>query len=297
MNAREQGFLLLTGYLGDPERRPLTLAQFRELTLRARDMDKPETDREITVQDLQRIGCDQGTAIRIRNLLSQEEQLKWYLDRGARMDCVPVTRVSGIYPDRLRKSLGMDAPGVLWTKGDVSLLAQPGVAVVGSRELRAENYAFAQEAGKQAALHGLVLISGNARGADRAAQESCLAYGGRVISVVADKLEKYPVKRNVLYVSEVGFDLDFSSHRALQRNRLIHSLGQKTFVAQCTLGKGGTWDGTQKNLRFGWSPVFCFDDGSEASRELEQMGAVLINQTALQDLHTLQAGSMNFVDL
>lgn len=296
MTPREQGFLLLTGYLGDPERKPLTVAQFRQLTIRARAMEKPEIDRDITPEDLQKIGCDRASAIRIVNLLSQEEQMRWYLDRGARMDCIPVTRVSNRYPERLRQCLGMDAPGVLWTKGDASLLEQSGMAVVGSRDLKPENLEFAREAGKQAALQGFVLISGNARGADRAAQESCLAHGGRVISVVADKLEKYPLKRNVLYISENGFDLDFSAHRALQRNRLIHSLGQKTFVAQCAFGKGGTWDGTRKNLRFGWSPVFCCDDGSKASLELAQMGAGLINQDELKNIFALVSGNMTFAD-
>ena len=297
MTAREQGFLLLTGYLGDPERRPLTVAQFRELTLRARVMEKPDADRELTADDLLGIGCDKAVARRITNLLAQKEQLRWYLERGRRMDCYPITRVSGGYPERLRKCLGLDAPGVLWAKGDRMLLQLPGISLVGSRDLRTENREFARQVGEQAARQGLVLISGNARGADRVAQESCLANGGKVISVVADALEKYPVRNNVLYLSEDGFDLIFSAQRALQRNRVIHSLAQKTFVAQCGLGKGGTWDGTRKNLRFGWSPVFCCDDGSKASAELEQMGAVLITLENLKNIDALQSSVINFIDL
>ena len=297
MTARDRGFLLLAGYLGDPERRPLSVAQFRELTLRARTMKMPEADRELTVEDLLHIGCDRAAARRIANLLAQEEQLAWYLEKGRRMDCVPITRVSGGYPERLRKRLGLDAPGVLWAKGDSSFLELPGVALVGSRELNSENKKFAREVGKQAALQGLVLISGDARGADRTAQESCLEHGGKIISVVADALEKCPLQRNVLYISEDGFDLGFSAQRALQRNRVIHSLARKTFVAQCKLGKGGTWDGTRKNLRFGWSPVFCFADGSEASLELERMGAVGITPDDLINIDALQSGIINFIDL
>ena len=40
--------------------------------------------------------------------------------------------------------------------------------------MRQENRTFAEEVGRQAALQGLTLVSGNARGADRAAQESCV---------------------------------------------------------------------------------------------------------------------------
>lgn len=296
MNAREQGFLLLTGYLGDPERRPLTVARFRELTLRARTMERPADDREMTVEDLLSIGCDSVSARRVLHLLSQTEQLQWYLEKGRRQDCFPITRVSRGYPLRLRKYLGLDAPGVLWVKGDADLLKLPAVALVGSRDLKDENREFARMVGKQAALQGYVLVSGHARGADRAAQDSCLEHGGRVISVVADALEKHPVQNNVLFVSEDGFDLEFSAQRALRRNRVIHSLGQKTFVAQCSLGKGGTWDGTLKNLHLNWSPVFCFCDGSRASRELESLGAVLIDGAHLQNMEALQPNTMNFID-
>ena len=104
----------------------------------------------------------------------------------------------------------------------------------------------------RAAEEGLTLVSGNARGADRTAQEACLAAGGRVISIVADELSKQARRRNLLYLSEDDFDGAFSTQRALSRNRCIHALGRMVFVAQSDFGHGGTWDGTVKNLRFGW---------------------------------------------
>lgn len=289
MTPREQGFLLLTGYLGDPERKPLTIAQFRELTKRARCMKRPAQNREMTQEDLVSIGCSRAFAIRVLQLLSQREELQWYVSRGIRAGCVPITRVTEGYPAAVRKSLGLDAPGVLWAKGDLSLLNTKKISVVGSRELYEENGIFAREIGKQAALQGYTLVSGDARGADRTAQDSCLKHGGRVISVVANQLHKRCAQENVLYLSEDGYDLDFSAQRALQRNRVIHSLGERTFVAQCRLGKGGTWDGTVKNLQNCWSDVFCFRDESPASMELEQMGAKLIGVEALEELSALQS--------
>lgn len=296
MNTREYGFLLLTGYLGDPARRPLTVAQFRELALRVRAMEKPEGNPEMTEEDLLTLGYDRDFARRVIGLLSQTELLLRYLEKGRRQDCLPVTRVSRDYPLSLRKRLGLDAPGVLWVKGDLSILEAPAVSLVGSRDLLEENRDFAYGVGKQAAAQGFALISGHARGADRTAQDSCLEHGGKVISVVSDELHKHPLRRNVLYISEEGFDLAFSAQRALQRNRVIHCLGSRTFVAQCTLGRGGTWDGTRKNLRFGWSPVFCFRDGSQASRELEGLGAVLVDRGALEDIMALQTSIKPLID-
>jgi predicted Rossmann fold nucleotide-binding protein DprA/Smf involved in DNA uptake len=296
MTAREQGFLLLTGYLGDPECRPLTVAQFRNLTLRAQKMQKPEQDRAMTAADIIAMGYDRAFACRVIDLLSRTEQLQWYLQQGVCCGCMPITRVSQLYPHRLRKRLGPEATGVIWAKGNLSLLQRNAVALVGSRDLCHENREFARLVGKCAALQGYTLVSGHARGADRTAQDSCLKNGGSVISVVADELEKYTASENILYLSEEGFDLGFSTQRALQRNRLIHCLGDKTFVAQCTLGRGGTWSGTTGNLHHGWSPVFCFRDGSEPSRELEQLGAVLIEYDQLNDIAGLQTAEISFID-
>lgn len=292
----EQGFLLLTSHLGNPDRKPLTVAQFRELTRRAQQMEKPEKEREMTCEDLISIGCGREFAQRVLQLLSQQEQLLWYLERGRSHGCVPVTRLHPAYPGRVRKMLGLEAPGAFWAKGDLSLLEQPKLALVGSRDLRPENRAFAAEVGKQAALQGMCLVSGNARGADHTAQEGCLEAGGRVICVVADALEKLQPRENVLYLSEEGYDLAFSAQRALSRNRVIHTMAPKTFVAQCCLGQGGTWDGTVKNLQKGWSDVFCFWDGSDACRELSQRGAIPVSREELPRILSMRSPQHNLFD-
>ena len=291
MRAVERGFLLLSSQLGDPQRKPLTAPQLRNLAIRMQQLEKPEEERELDLRDLKSIGYSGAEAQRILNLLSQEHLLRDYLKGAEMAGCIPVTRISTHYPLLLRKRLGLDSTGCLWMKGDVSLLHQPAVALVGSRDLREENRAFAQEVGWQAARQGYVLISGNARGADRCAQESCLAAGGQVISVVADELYKQPLRENMLYISENGFAEAFTSIRAHSRNRVIHALGVKTFVAQCTAEKGGTWSGTVKNLHSGWSDVYVFSDGSEGSQLLCQMGAQPIGLKDLASFYDLPAGT------
>ena len=243
--------------------------------------------------DLVALGYDWETARRILKLLSDTEQMNWYTSAAARRNCFPVTRVSPEYPSVLQR-LGDERPGCLWAKGDVSLLTKPAVALVGSRDLRQDNEAFAAEVGRQAACQGFVLVSGNARGADKTAQQACLDAGGQVISVVADELQKHAYSEGILYLSEDGFDLPFSTPRALSRNRIIHALGTLTFVAQCGFYQGGTWDGTERNLRKNISPVCCYDDGSRAARELAQMGAVLIRLEELMDIPTLSRGNGGF---
>lgn len=296
MTSREMGFLLLSSSLGDPMRRPLTVAQLRTLAKRVTQAEKPAGDRELAVEDLVKLGYDRPGAARIVNLLSQTQQLSWYVTKGKQKGCVPVTRVSEAYPGRLRRKLGLDAPGCLWAKGDMGFLEEKSISLVGSRELKGDNREFARQAGIQAARQGFVLVSGNARGADRTAQEACLAHGGKVICVVADCLAEHPAKENVLYLSEEGFDLPFSAARALSRNRIIHSLSERTLVAQCTYGKGGTWDGTLRNLQKDLSRVFCFGDESAAVRELCQRGAERIETAQLQNIDALPMHIKSLID-
>ena len=288
MTPREEGFLLLTSHLGDLERKVLTVPQLRVLAKCVQLSELTDKNREVGVGDLMQMGFNRPSAQRIVDLLSETERLQYYLRGGARQDCVPVTRVSEGYPLILRKRLGLDSPGCLWLKGDKSLLETPMIALVGSRDLRPENWRFAQEVGFQAAKQGFALVSGNARGADQTAQEACLQAGGKVICVVADALEQQPVRDNVLYISEDGYDLAFSAQRALSRNRVIHALGYMTFVAQCTNGQGGTWHGTSQNLKHNYSPVYCFDDGSNAARELTQAGAEPVSMEMLKDFSALR---------
>lgn len=286
MNPREKGFLLLTSNLGDPNRHPLTTAQVRTLAQRVASAPRVDPERELESRDLIAMGYSLEMAERIVALLDDGILLEHYLRRGERLGCHVISRVGEEYPQTVHNRLGLDAPGCLWSRGELELLQKPAVALVGSRDLGPDNLAFAKEVGRQAARQGYVLVSGNARGADRAAQDSCLDAGGEVISIVADELEKYGPRGHILYLSEDGFDLPFSSQRALSRNRLIHCMGLRTFVAQCGYERGGTWDGTVKNLRFGWSPVHCFRDGSAASELLQNMGAEGIN---LDDLHDFSA--------
>ena len=295
MTPREEGFLLLTCQLGDPNCKVLTTPQLRNLFRSMEGFSLPEEARELEEADLGALGCSKELSRRILELLGRTQQLGWYLKQAKMHGCTPITRVSPGYPLLLRKRLGLESPGCLWAKGDVSLLDTPAAALVGSRSIDEENLAFAQEVGRQAARQGYTLVSGNAKGADQAAQEACLEAGGRVISVIADSLQDKEEREGLLYLSLDSFDAPFSPARALHRNRVIHALGQLTFVAQCSQGTGGTWDGTVTNLRQSLSPVFCFRDGTAAMEALQSMGAWGISREDLQDFSRLTPGQWNFL--
>lgn len=289
MNPREQGFLLLTSHLGNPERRVLTVPQMRQLSRRVRQRNTESRLRDLTVPDVMALGYDRDFAMRVLALLSEEDLLTDYCTMAERKGCFPLTRVTAGYPRGVHHRLGMDSPGCLWYQGDPAILQSPMVSVVGSRELREDNRCFAVLLGQKAAQAGVTVVSGNARGADQTVQQACLDAGGSVISVVADCLADHPKREGMLYLSEDGYDCTFSSQRALSRNRVIHTMSAVTVVVQSSLEKGGTWSGTVSNLKQGWSPVFCYNDGSEAVCRLLQMGAGLMDVSDLErfpDFHS-----------
>lgn len=296
MTGAERGLLLLCGTLGRTDIRPLSLAQYRELFRRATALGLPDGDlnADVTVKDLLRLGYTEPQAQRILRLLADEEVLDAYLAEAERQGIVPITRISPQYPAELIRKLRLNAPAVLFAKGDLTLLRGRFVSCVGSRDLKEKGRAFAEKVGVLAAKENAVLVSGGANGADKTAQEACLSAGGRVVEVTPSVLADCEMRERVLYLSEDGYDLPFSAQRALARNRIIHAMGDKVLVAQTRRGIGGTWSGTAENLRCGWSPVFICDDGSDGAEALAARGAQPI--TELESLSELLPSQLCFYE-
>ena len=272
----------------------LSLAQARELSRRARAAGIGEEDpfRDVTVKDVRRLGYSEYEAGHIVLLLGRERQLDGYLLAAEKAGVTVITRLDNRFPRKLREQLGARCPAALFCRGDLQLLQRPCISVVGSRHLAQPGAQFAAQAGCLAAKEGFTLCSGDAMGADRTAQEACLSNGGSVLIFPATELVYCPVRENVLYAAEGGFELGFSAQRALGRNRFIHAMGEKTLVAQTGFGKGGTWSGSLDNLQHEYSPLFVFDDGSEGARALCARGATPVQ--ALTSLQALTPAQLSF---
>ncbi len=264
MTAEERILALLCCRLGDTVL-PLTLSQYDSLRRKA----GVPLQTEETVLAL----CEGKEQERICKLLERgkavQERLSLWSSKGVEV----CTVLSPDYPENLRKKLGEDTPPLLFLLGNRKLLGKSALSLVGSRNLREENRCFAMERGEEAARRGKVLCSGDARGADRTAQDACLKAGGQVLSFVSDRLLDRKGSKDHLYISEDGPDYAFSSFRALSRNRLIHCMGDRVYVAQVEDGRGGTWSGTHRNLLHGWTEVYYYPDGTEGSAHLQREGA------------------------
>ncbi len=76
------------------------------------------------------------------------------------------------YPSRLRQIY--DPPLVLYVRGNVAALSQPGIAVVGTRHPTPYGIGMAERLACDLAVRGLIIFSGLARGVDTAAHRGAV---------------------------------------------------------------------------------------------------------------------------
>ena len=153
-----------------------------------------------------------------------------------------------------------DRPDVA-VQGDRGLLGRPAIGLCGSRDADAQALGHAERFGRLVAELGLVLVSGNARGVDDAAQFGALEAGGAVISVLAEGLSGWKPRAryreflsvgespgNYAAVSEFPSGARWQVWQAMQRNGTILDLSLALVVVQSG-ESGGTWEAGLECLR------------------------------------------------
>ncbi|HEV2646339.1 MAG TPA: DNA-processing protein DprA [Acidobacteriaceae bacterium] len=105
-----------------------------------------------------------------------------------------LTRDDAAYPERLLEIY--DPPSVLWMRGDASLLALPGIAVVGTRQPSPYGAGMAEMLSRDLANRGVVILSGMARGVDTAAHKGALDAGGKTVAVWGTGIDVVYPKEN-----------------------------------------------------------------------------------------------------
>jgi DNA protecting protein DprA len=154
------------------------------------------------------------------------------------------------YPERLLKTLGQDAPLVLYAKGNLQILKQKAVGFCGSRKASEKGLAVAGECAGELAKRHINVISGYAHGIDLAAHRSALEAGGMTTFVLAEGIMHFKLKREVkelitddnhVVVSEYMPRLHWLARNAMQRNKTICGLSNAVVVIESGL-KGGTFE-------------------------------------------------------
>jgi len=151
------------------------------------------------------------------------------------------------YPAQLRAIA--DYPGALFIKGDPAILAEPQLAVVGSRMHSWYGERWGKLFCEKLAQCGLVITSGLALGIDSVAHRGALAVNGRTVAVLGNGLATVYPRRHALLAAQIvssggalvsEFALNTAPFPANfpRRNRIISGLSRAVLVIEAALRSG-----------------------------------------------------------
>lgn len=171
-----------------------------------------------------------------------ERQLDSLRQLGAQV--LPVTHAR--YPVLLQTLY--DPPPILYACGEIDLLQQAQLGIVGSRKASPSGLKATSVLSAQLVQAGLHICSGLALGIDHAAHRGALDAGGKTVAVVANGLDVvYPARHRALTQEIVSSGCLLSEcppgckplrHRFPKRNRIISGLSLGVLVVEAALRSG-----------------------------------------------------------
>lgn len=202
---RDRALGLLAGGWASPDR----LARAVGAILHGGELVVPEPTADAVLSSLEAAAGRAGAAPTAARVAAVEDRLHAH---GATLHVVGEAG----YPGRLGQAWPeLGAPLWLAVQGPGGLLPDaPTVAVVGTRHPSLDGLRTAESLGRLLARHGVLVVSGLARGIDQAAHRGALAAGGRTVAVLG-----------------AGFDVDYPRGDAGLRAEIAASGGLATELA------------------------------------------------------------------
>lgn len=162
------------------------------------------------------------------------------------MNIIEISFENSRYPDDLRKI--KNPPSKLYCLGNIELLKNRKVAIVGSRKCTAYGKTVTNKIGEKLSTNKVTVVSGLARGIDREAHLGGLKGRGRSIAVMATAIDQcYPVSNRDVYNELIKHGLIVSENPPghickkydfPNRNRIISGLCEAVIVSEAPLRSG-----------------------------------------------------------
>ena len=183
----------------------------------------------------------------IREELNESEQTKEIISTIDGLNIITI--YDDDYPERFN-DLGNSKPVILYAIGDVSLLREETMAIIGTRHPGE----YTKTVGRSI-IHrvikerDLVIVSGLALGCDMIAHEEVLNCNGRTIAFLPSGLNKISPKSNIpiarqivknggLILAEYDPQIEANRFTPVQRDALVAALSDKVFVLECGIKSG-----------------------------------------------------------
>ena len=161
------------------------------------------------------------------------------------------------YPDKLLSVSGF--PKSLYYLGNIALLDEAIIAVIGKRESTSQYLSAAEEVGATLADNKYVILNGLAMGCDAKAIEGALSQKGKVVAVLPGGLDVIYPKANRtlaerildndgLLISEYPSGTEPQKYTFIERDRIQAALANKIIVIDSEI-KGGTMHTVKHGLK------------------------------------------------
>ena len=268
---------------------PFEPKEWNDIMLRL-DANKmhPEDILELSVNDYRNIlNLDENIIERIKLLLSRSGSISFELEKLWNRNIGIVTTADKNYPKLIKNKLVSNHPPLFYYAGELKLLDNEGIAIVGSRNIDNPAIEFTKDLVEKAVENDYMVISGGARGIDITSESAALNCGGKVISILSDSLGakiknrdaiEYIEDGRLLLLSATNPSAGFSVGFAMSRNKYVYSSSTAAFVISSDYDKGGTWAGATENLRNGWTPTFVRKvEYLKGNMELIKKGAIALD--------------------
>ena len=244
-----------------------TISQWANLAERiSQNGLSPKAFFDISSEDIKkRLYLSDEEIVKIEKLLSRAGQFGVELSSLNERGIFTLTMSDPEYPTALKNKLRKLAPPILYYSGNLSLLSNRGVAIVGSRDIDEAALKFTEKLSKRCTNDGLNIVSGGARGVDSIAENVANQSDGTTVIVVADSLEKKIrqkdtreaiLRKQSIILSAFRPDMSFQTYVAMERNKYVYALSDFVVIISSDFNKGGTWAGASENLKNDWVPMF-----------------------------------------
>lgn len=242
-----------------------------------------ETAWQANPQELRRAGLEDAL---VTKLVEQRRNLDLTVElrRVEKVDAWLLTLMDERYPALLRAL--DDAPPVLYVRGSITPADSLALAVVGTRKASKYGHDAAAELSREAARHGVTIVSGLAHGIDAAAHQGAIDGGGRTLAVMGTGIDicypqnhrelAYRIIANGAVISEFPIGTRPLAANFPRRNRVVSGLTLGVLVVEAPEGSGA---------------LITASLAAEQGREVFAVPGNIFNPTSRGTNHLIQDGA------
>ena len=177
--------------------------------------------------------CTEKEIADIDNARSTLPNLSFQVEKLLNQNIKIIPLNSKQYPKIMKENLKVKySPTIIYTKGDINILQENAVAIVGSRDANDKALSFTDNIAKKMAKEYKVVVSGFAKGVDKQALDSSIKYKGNSIIVLPQgiltfesgfrKYQNEIENGGVIVLSTYPVSAPWSTGLAMGRNRYIY---------------------------------------------------------------------------